>query len=68
MSITYVDPELMIHPLRFERSDDEMGNIVQGIMDDADWMTLEEIEAAQDLLFDHIAASKQTVPGVVTLQ
>jgi hypothetical protein len=29
---------------------------------------MEELEAAQDHLFDHIAAEKQTVEGVLTVQ
>ena len=63
-----VDPELAVHPLRLELDDDQMADIFQGIQDDADWMSLEEIEAAQDWLYDHIAAKLQTVEGVTTLQ
>ena len=68
MSVRYVDPELAVHPLRLELSDEDMANIFQGIADDADWMSLDEIEAAQDWLYDYIAADKQTVEGVTTLQ
>jgi hypothetical protein len=65
----YIDPETNgIHPLRHELTEMEIGEIIQGILDDKDWMSLEEIEAAQDYLFDHIAAKSQTVPGVTTLQ
>jgi hypothetical protein len=49
-------------------TEDEMASVLQGIHDDQDWMTLEEIEAAMDLVFDHIVAMKQTVPGEVTIQ
>lgn len=68
MSIQYVDPESAVHPLRLELSDDELGDIANGIANDEDWMSLDEIEAVADLLYDHIAAAKQTHQGVVTLQ
>lgn len=67
--VRYVDPDLDgVHPLRLELSEDEMADIMQGIHDNENWMSLEEIEAAQDYLFDYIVAEKQTVPGVTTLQ
>ena len=69
MTTVYINPELEgMHPLRQTLTDDEMAEIMQGIADGADWMSLEEIEAAQDYLFDFIVAEKQTVPGVTTLQ
>jgi len=69
MSITYINPdEEGIHPLRHTMSDEEIGEILQGIIDNENWMSLEEIEAAQDYLFDHITAKKQTHPGMVTIQ
>ena len=63
-----VDPDLMVHPLRLERSDQEIGEILEGVMNDQDWMTLDEIDAAMDFLYDHIASTSQTVYGVTTLQ
>lgn len=63
-----VDPDVMVHPLRLELTDDELGDIANGIAANEDWMTLEEIEAVADLLYDHIVAAKQTHPGVTTLQ
>jgi hypothetical protein len=67
--VRYVDPEVDgIHPLRHELSDDEMAEIIQGISDGKNWMSLEEIEAAQDYLFDAITIKKQTHPGEITLQ
>jgi hypothetical protein len=65
----YINPEVEgIHPLRLELTEDELGDIAKGIAQDEDWMSLEEIEAVQDLLYDHIVAAKQTVEGVTTLQ
>lgn len=67
--IRYIDPEKDgIHPLRLKLTDDDMEEILQGIEDKADWMSLEEIEAAADYLFDFITAKKQTHLGEVTLQ
>jgi hypothetical protein len=69
MKVKYIDPEVEgVHPLRLKMTDDEMADIMEGISSGADWMTLEEIEAAQDYLFDFIVAEKQTVEGVTTLQ
>ena len=67
--LRYINPEEEgIHPLRHTLDEEEMGEILQAIIDDKLWMSLEEIEAAQDYLYDHIAAKKQTVPGVTTIQ
>ena len=64
-----INPETEgVHPLRLELSEDQLGDIANGIASNEDWMSLEEIEAVADLLFDHIAAAKQTVEGVTTLQ
>jgi hypothetical protein len=49
-------------------SDEEIGEVLQGVMDDQDWMTLDEINAAMDYLYDYIASNSQTVYGVTTLQ
>ena len=65
----YIDPDVEgIHPLRRDMSDEQIAEILQGIVDNESWMSLDEIEAAQDYLFDHITAEKQTHPGEVTLQ
>jgi hypothetical protein len=67
--VRYINPEVDgVHPLRLTLSDDEMADIMEGISKGADWMTLEEIEAAQDYLFDFIVAEKQNVEGVTTVQ
>lgn len=64
-----VDPETEgVHPLRLKLSDDDMYDIIEGIQENKDWMTLEELEAATDYLFDYVVAQKQTVPGTTVLQ
>ena len=69
MTLQYIDPfKDGIHPLRQELSEVEIQEIIQGILEDQDWMSLEEISAAMDYIFDFITAKKQTVEGVVTLQ
>jgi len=68
MAVQYVDPELAVHPLRLELTQDQLGDIANGIANNEEWMSLEEIEAVADLLYDHIVAAKQTVEGVTTLQ
>ena len=67
MALVYVDPEDMIHPLRKTMSAEDLALVLQGIAEGQDWMTLEEIEAATDFLYDNIVAEKQTVLGEITL-
>lgn len=65
----YIDPETQgVHPLRLKMDDDAMAEIMQGIADNKDWMTMDEIEAAADYLYDVIVTKKQTHEGVTTLQ
>ena len=61
-------PEEQVHPLRLELDDLRLGEIAQGVADDANWMTLEELAAVEDLLYDAIVCSRQTHPGTTTLQ
>jgi hypothetical protein len=68
MAVQYVDPDVMVHPLRLTMSEEEMASVIQGIIDDENWMSLDEIEAAQDHIYDYIAAKRQTHEGVTTLQ
>lgn len=69
MTLQYIDPDKNgIHPLRQELSEEDMESIIQGILNDQDWMSIEEISAAMDYIFDYITAQKQTVEGVATLQ
>jgi hypothetical protein len=64
----YLSEEERMHPLRMELSEDDIGDIAAGIAADENWMSLDEIEAVQDALFDSIAAQMQTVPGSTLLQ
>jgi hypothetical protein len=65
----YINPETEgVHPLRLELTDEDMGDILKGIEDGANWMSLDELDAALDYLHDFIVAKKQTVEGVTTLQ
>jgi len=64
----YVNPDEAVHPLRLEMGDDHIVDVIQGIADNKDWMTIEDLEAAQDYLYDTIAAKIQTHEGVTTLQ
>lgn len=69
MKPKYINPEVEgIHPLRLTMSDDELADILEGINNGEDWMTMEQIEAVQDYLFDFIVAEKQNVEGVTTIQ
>ena len=65
----YIDPEVEgVHPLRLTLSDDDMDKILLGIDKNEDWMSLEEIEAAADYVFDYITAETQTHLGEVIVQ
>lgn len=63
-----VDPELMVHPLRLERTEDDIRSIFGRIDRDDDTLTLEEVDAAMDWLYDYIAGQQQTVYGTTVLQ
>ena len=66
--VRYVDPDKMVHPLRLELSQERLEEIAEAIDNDEDWMTMDEIDAIADILFDHIAGLTQNVEGVTTLQ
>lgn len=69
MPLVYIDPmKEGMHPLRHELSDEEMAEIITGVERNEDWMTMDELGAAADYLFDWIASKKQTHLGEVTLQ
>ena len=63
-----VDPEEMIHPYRLKMDDEELERVYEGIANNEDWMTMDQIEAVQDIMFDHIAGKLQTHPGEIFLQ
>jgi hypothetical protein len=66
----YINPETEgVHPLRLELSDDDMDFIIEAIENgDIDDITVEEMEAATDYLFDFICMKTQTHPGETLLQ
>lgn len=66
----YIDPEFEgIHPLRLELTDDEMQEIMLKIdRNETDSLSLEEIDAATDFLFDIITSKTQTHLGETLLQ
>jgi len=68
MPIRYLTPEEVEHPYRREMDAEQMAFVLQGILDNENWMTDEELGAATDLLYDRVAEEKQTVPGILTLQ
>lgn len=68
MSLVYVDPEKAVHPLRLKLDDDVVRDFFRRIDENDETLTIEEIQAAEDWLFDYIASEKQTHLGEVTLQ
>ena len=65
----YINPETEgVHPYRLKMTDEEIGEVLEGIHEGANWMSLDELDAALDYLFDYIVAEKQTIEGVTTLQ
>ena len=66
--LRFIEIEDTEHPYRKEMSDEDMCAVLEGIANGENWMSMQELEAAQDHLFDHIAAEKQTVEGVLTVQ
>ena len=68
MAVKYVTRKQMNHPLELTEKDCERIEAVLAGNLDYKWISDGEIEAYQDLLYDYIAAEKQTVEGVLTLQ
>lgn len=64
-----VDPKRMIHPLRDTLTQDDWQRIQTAMeTEDVDSITDEELDAAQDVLYDAIVARLQTIPGTTVLQ
>jgi hypothetical protein len=68
MSVKYIKPKKMNHPLKLRESD--VNRIVAVINDELayEWISDEEMEAFQDQLFDIIAAKNQTHEGSLVIQ
>ena len=64
----YVDPDLMVHPLRLELEERDILDILRRVHEDDTTVTLDECEAALDWMYDYTASERQTVYGVTTLQ
>jgi len=63
-----VDPAKAVHPLRLEQCEDTIRDIFARIDTDDEDLTLDEIEAALDWLYDYTVGQLQTVPGTTVLQ
>lgn len=69
MEKKYKTSFMNIHPLR-ETLEEKDWSRIQFAFDNKNYddVTFEEVEALNDVLYDSIAGSKQTHPGVLTLQ
>lgn len=68
MTVKYVKPSKMNHPLGLSDKDIERINaVLEGRLGE-EWVSLEEIEAFHDHLYDHIAAKMQTHEGSTVIQ
>jgi len=50
--LRFIEIEDTEHPYRKEMSDEDMCAVLEGIANGENWMSMEELEAAQDHLFD----------------
>ena len=68
MSVKYIKPKKMNHPLKLRESD--VNRVVAVINNELDneWISDEEMEAFEDQLFDIITAKNQTHEGSLVLQ
>jgi hypothetical protein len=68
MSVKYIKPKKMNHPLKLRESD--VNRLVAVLNDELsyEWISDEEMEAFQDQLFDIIAAKNQTHEGSLVIQ
>ena len=63
-----IDPEMAVHPLRHELSDDDVRKILVRVHEDDQTLTLDEIDCALDWLYDYVAGERQTIHGTTVLQ
>jgi hypothetical protein len=68
MSVKYIKPKKMNHPLKLRESDVNRLVAVLNNELDSEWISDEEMEAFQDQLFDIIAAKNQTHEGSLVIQ
>ena len=68
VSVKYIKPSKMNHPLQLRESDiNRLVAVTNGELD-SEWVSEEEMEAFQDRLFDIIAAKQQTHDGSMVIQ
>lgn len=65
--IQYMKLKDTVHPHRNKMSDAELAEVLEGIAADENWMSLDEIEAVADILYDRIAAKAQTHEGSLAI-
>lgn len=64
-----LNPKIAIHPLRNILTKEDLERIQAALeTEDVHNVTMEELDAVNDILYDHIAGMKQTHIGVTTLQ
>jgi len=68
MSVKYIKPRKMNHPLKLRESDVNRITAVLNNELEYEWISDEEMEAFQDQLFDIIAAKNQTHEGSLVIQ
>lgn len=68
VAVKYVKPSKMNHPYGLSDKDIErITAVVEGKLGQ-EWISLEEMEAFQDHLYDHLAAKLQTHEGSMVIQ
>jgi len=66
---TIVDPKKVVHPLRKTLSDDDWQRITNAILEDiVEDVTITELDAYADFMYDLSASKLQTVAGTTVLQ
>ena len=68
MSVKYIKPKKINHPLKLRESDVNRLVAVLNNELEYEWISDEEMEAFQDQLFDIIAAKSQTHEGSLIIQ
>lgn len=64
-----LNPKVVIHPLRNTFTKEDLERIQAALeTEDVHNITMEELDAVNDILYDHIAGQQQTHDGVTTLQ
>lgn len=68
MAVKYIKPSRMNHPHQLSDKDIErISAVLEGELGQ-EWVSLEEMEAFQDMLYDRIAGETQTHLGSMVIQ